>query len=102
MIGRDRTLECLTKSVRPGTVLKVDASSTYDPDGDPMTFRWEIYKEPGTYKGRIQLQGADLPECSVMIPDDAAGSVIHLVLEVTDSGTPALTSYRRVIINVSK
>ncbi|MBR5211094.1 MAG: DUF1593 domain-containing protein [Bacteroidales bacterium] len=100
MIGRDRTLECLTKSVRPGTVLKVDASSTYDPDGDPMTFRWEIYKEPGTYKGRIQLQGADLPECSVMIPDEAAGSVIHLVLEVTDSGTPALTSYRRVVINV--
>jgi hypothetical protein len=26
--------------------------------------------------------------------------VAHLILAVTDNGTPALTSYRRVILNV--
>ena len=27
-------------------------------------------------------------------------STAHIILEVTDAGTPALTSYRRVILNV--
>lgn len=33
---------------------------------------------------------------------DRVGKIktLHLILEVTDSGTPALTSYRRVVIQV--
>jgi hypothetical protein len=35
-------------------------------------------------------------------PDDSAGRprVAHIILAVTDSGSPSLTSYRRVILNV--
>jgi hypothetical protein len=29
------------------------------------------------------------------------GQLLHLVLEVTDDGTPSLTSYRRVLIQVT-
>jgi len=32
--------------------------------------------------------------------DPCPESRAHIILEVTDSGTPALTSYRRVILNV--
>ncbi len=31
---------------------------------------------------------------------DCSRGIAHLILEVTDNGTPALTSYRRVIINI--
>jgi hypothetical protein len=29
------------------------------------------------------------------------GQLLHLILEVTDDGTPSLTSYRRVLIQVT-
>jgi hypothetical protein len=32
--------------------------------------------------------------------DVVAGQTIHLILEATDNGTPALTRYQRVIIRV--
>ena len=32
-------------------------------------------------------------------PDDIQ-SFIHLILEVTDSGSPALTSYRRIVLEI--
>jgi hypothetical protein len=31
------------------------------------------------------------------IPPDAAGKTFHVICEVTDNGTPNLTSYRRII-----
>ncbi|WP_370279710.1 hypothetical protein [uncultured Duncaniella sp.] len=34
------------------------------------------------------------------IPHDAAGKNIHIILTVSDSGTPKLSSYRRTIIEV--
>jgi hypothetical protein len=39
---------------------------------------------------------------SVIVPPDAVkGQTIHLILEVSDDGTPELTRYRRVIITVN-
>ena len=32
------------------------------------------------------------------VPADAAGKTVHVVLEVTDAGTPALTRYRRLVV----
>lgn len=34
--------------------------------------------------------------------DNAAGKTIHLILELTHDGTPALTAYRRVVIEVER
>jgi hypothetical protein len=31
----------------------------------------------------------------------AQGQLLHLILEVTDDGTPSLTSYRRVLIQAT-
>lgn len=42
-------------------------------------------------------------QTQVLVPGDAApGQMIHLLLEATDNGTPALTSYQRVIITVKE
>ena len=34
------------------------------------------------------------------IPHDAQNCTLHLILRVTDNGTPALTSYRRIVVKV--
>jgi hypothetical protein len=86
-----------------------------DPDGNALVYRWFHYAEAGFVPGGavadVNLEGEDTPEVTVTPtaacrPDWQQSNrscrlgVAHLVLAVTDNGTPALTSYRRVIVNV--
>ena len=69
-----------------------------DPDKDKLTFHWWILPEAGTYTSTVSIREADKANAILRIPQDAAGKELHIICEVTDNGTPALTSYRRVII----
>jgi hypothetical protein len=81
-----------------GQPLDPDASGTTDPDGDQLTYRWFVYREPGTYPGRLTIERENSPRPTLSIPADARGKSIHVVLEVTDNGQPPLTRYRRVVV----
>jgi hypothetical protein len=59
-----------------------------------------MYREGGTYSGAPSIMGADTRKATVVVPPDAAGKSIHVVLKVTDSGSPRLTTYRRMVLNV--
>ncbi|WYZ40768.1 hypothetical protein EsH8_IV_001109 [Colletotrichum jinshuiense] len=104
-----------------GGVISFDASGSYDPDGDELSFKWYHYREPGslqTYHGlevsdieikaldengsKIEVQIAPAEKSCIVVREKIAlerGLPLHLILEVKDSGSPALTSYRRVIIH---
>lgn len=75
--------------------------TAYDPDGNALTVQWWQYRDAGTYPGVVQIANpADL-KTKVIVPSDAqSGQTIHLILQVTDNGMPALTSYQRVVITV--
>jgi hypothetical protein len=86
--------------------LRVDASDT---DGNTLAYQWFYYAEAGSFatqSGRsgapIDIQGADTRDASFTVPKNGfrQGS-LHVIVAVTDDGTPALTRYRRAIINVS-
>lgn len=95
-----RTICMLT--VDPGEALKLDASGSRDPDGDPIGFKWYEYPEAGNYTDSIEISNADTAVATLTVPDDASSRQIHLILEVTDRNAVApLTSYRRVVLNVS-
>lgn len=98
-------------SAKPGQLLTLDASATYDPDNDKLQFNWWIYREAGTYKGHAAGTSSGFMSASqsnrgnsiikYKVPADAVSSnTIHIICEVTDNGTPPLTRYRRVIIHV--
>ena len=71
-----------------------------DADGNKVAVKWWQF-EVGTYPGKIDISNANTAQAKVLIPKDAvAGQTIHVVLEATDDGTPALTRYQRVIITV--
>ena len=86
--------------VKPGDTVRLDASGSFDPDGDNLDFHWWYMPESGTWDGDIAVIDQDSAIAGVAVPEDASGKTIHIICEVRDSGTPFLTSYRRVILNV--
>ena len=75
--------------------------SVSDPDGDEVTVKWWQYEEADSYPGKIALSNTTMLSTSFQAPEDAEpGNTIHLILEATDNGTPALTRYQRIIFTV--
>jgi hypothetical protein len=75
-------------SVEAGEPVSLDASWSTDRDGNTLTYCWYVYKEPSTYDGVLDLQGANSTNVMFTAPDVSAERYIHLILEVTDNGTP--------------
>lgn len=90
----------------------LNAEKSYDPDGDSLTFHWFLYHEPGSYllEGEmmteryrcftLNINDRDKPNASFTAPTVSEPKDMHLILEVTDSGSPRLTRYQRVIVTV--
>ncbi len=101
-----------------GKSLTLDASASKDLDNNKLTYKWFHYEEAG-FVGRTSnmaavtiAQGetaqATVTAIAACRPAWLGGNracatgIAHIILAVTDSGSPALTSYRRIILNVSE
>lgn len=87
-------------TVRSGDHFGLSAYAT-DPDGDSLTYYWFQYPEAGTYKGMIDMGAADMPGEWLTAPKVDKPETIHIILRVTDKGTPPLSRYQRVIVTVT-
>lgn len=86
-------------NARPGGNVNLGAEGTSDPDGDVLTYHWWQYREAGTYDGNVDIPDAGNQNASMRLPTDIRqGETVHVICEVTDSGTPQLTRYQRVIV----
>jgi hypothetical protein len=91
----------LTRNVKPGETVKLSAAAT-DPDGDNLTFRWWQYSEADSATMTVTIKGSDSAnEASFLAPDEP-GKQVHIILEVTDDGTPPLVGYQRVVCNINR
>lgn len=85
-------------NIKAGDQVIISAVGSKDPDGDNLNFRWFIYREAGSLTGIPDLKIADAKEISFLMPALDKGQSLHLILEVKDTGSPSLFSYRRIIL----
>lgn len=100
-----------------GRPVILDASQSHDPEGQRLSFSWFVYGEAGVVngQGRAAVILEDAGSAKVIVTPEAtcrpmwlnntktqcsADGVVHIILAVTDNGSPSLTSYRRVVLHV--
>lgn len=88
-------------TVDSGDTVRLNATGTYDPDDDRLFYEWWQYKEPGNYDGCLTIMNAGHSEINVLTPIVKNSKMAHIILEVTDSGKPNLTRYRRIILTIN-
>lgn len=98
VVNRNKGQAVATAIAPAGETIRLSAKGTSDPDGHTLTFRRFVYKEAGQFSGNVQLNNPGAEEISFVMPKLNAGQELHLICEVKDNGTPALFSYRRVIL----
>jgi hypothetical protein len=92
-------------------VVNLSAEGSTDPDGDELTYEWFLYGEVGTFifsnarTGQpLKIKDFDKAKASFTVPNKRymppGTGTMHIILAVTDKGTPPLTRYQRVIITV--
>lgn len=91
----------LDRSVKEGETVVLDATGTNDPDRDNISFRWWQFVEAGTHDGMVWIDQPFDKKISIVAPEVEQRSTIHIILEVIDSGEPALFSFQRMIITVN-
>jgi hypothetical protein len=105
----------ITIDAEIGKSVELDASKSHDPDGQALHCSWFHYAEAGITgynAAAVTLGGAATSQATVtataacrppwiagMIPCRGDG-IAHIILAVTDEGSPQLTSYRRIILHV--
>jgi hypothetical protein len=90
----------LAVSARSGETVRLRGTVT-DPDRNVVTVRWWHYQDASTYPGEIVIPNVTALATTLQIPSDAQpGQTIQVILEATDSGTPSLTRYQRVIVTI--
>lgn len=87
-------------TVKSGEDLGLDAIGSTDPDGDHLSYFWFNYPEAGTYKKRIEITPENAHSMYIKAPKVDKPETVHIILKVTDKGTPSLSRYKRIIVNV--
>jgi Protein of unknown function (DUF1593) len=96
----------------PGSTVHLSAEGSTDPDGDALSYEWFYYNEAGTFalsnarSGQpLTIRNFDQPKASFVVPTGRVmppgTGTMHIILAVTDRGTPPLTRYQRVKVNVA-
>lgn len=87
-------------TLKSGQWFTLDASGTYDPDGDHLSYLWFSYPEAGSYTEPIIKEVEKSYRAHIVAPKVSKPETAHIILKVTDKGAPQLSGYKRLIIHL--
>jgi hypothetical protein len=90
----------LDRTAAPGQTVSLDASTSTDPDGNTLSYKWWQYEDADNATSKLTITNNTKDKASFVVPNEL-GKQLHVILEVTDNGIPALKSYQRVIVTIS-
>jgi hypothetical protein len=90
---------------RSGERVTLSAKGSTDPDGNAIISQWFYYDEASTMvlpRGATSFKIEDANQVSSWFtaPEVTKPATMHVILAVTDQGSPALTRYQRVIVTI--
>lgn len=89
-------------AARSGQAVELGAAGSTDPDGDRLSYRWFQYSEAGGGgQPTVEISNPTSPKITFTAPEVRTPRPVHMILTVTDNGTPNLTSYRRAVVTVN-
>lgn len=80
----------------PDSDVLLDASRSFDSDGDSLQFKW--HRQEGIGNGQLSIDNSTSP-CATVHLSGEEYQEHHIICEVHDEGPHRLPSYRRVIIH---
>ncbi|CAG7614209.1 nucleoside hydrolase-like domain-containing protein [Actinacidiphila bryophytorum] len=90
----------LRQNVSPGQLISLDGSPSSDPDRNALSYQWWQYSDADSVAAKVSISNAGSQKGAGFVVPNEPGKQIQIILEVTDNGTPALTSYARIIYTI--
>lgn len=87
--------------VKAGSRVILKTGAWTDPDGDSLSYNWHILREAGAYGGEITIRQTPREPTYFTAPATGKPETVHLLLTVTDNGTPFLSRYQRFIFRIT-
>ncbi len=85
--------------VTPGQTVRLKATAS-DPDGDELRYKWSQDAEVELSSAAVVIARTDSRDQASFVVPNEPGKRVYVILEVTDSGTPPLAGYQRIIFNI--
>ena len=104
ILNGDSTTNIMRAKANYNETITLDASGSWDPDNDNLSYSWWVYPEAGArpYNKPVSIKDSSSVKTSLIIPEDAAGKKLHVILEVKDDNEIVpLVSYRRMVVIVT-
>lgn len=98
VINGSEGLQPIHIQAKAGDSIRLDASSSIDPDGDKLFFLW--WQQPEIGKAKAAIDPSNQSIATIQIPSEVTSDTIHIICEVHDEGPFHLVSYRRIIVEI--
>ena len=120
VVNGDKTKDPIFVKARIGRPVTLSAMGSEDPDGHKLAYDWFHYQEAASAISRpvsaeeiigergedqldappkVRIENSD-SEDAVVLPLSAG--IAHIILALEDNGTPTLTAYRRIVLEIDK
>jgi hypothetical protein len=88
----------LSIKVKNGKTVILDASESFDPDNDELSFEWLFYPEIANLNETVSIK-TEGKRAFIQLKNKKKAESLAIVLRVTDNGNPTLAGYKRIVID---